>query len=148
MEILGIGPFELIVILILALAVFGPDKLPEIGAKLGRGMRQMRKATREFSRELEKARAALDPGQEISQPLAEIKEVAQDAVALAQAARDPGQAIRDSVMRSLASPPTGPEKQETEAQPPEGAVPEAAQPEAAAAETSETAEDLPSGREA
>ncbi len=105
MEILGIGPFELIIILILALAVFGPDKLPEIGAKLGRSMRQMRKATREFSRELEKARQALDPDQEISRPLEEIKEVAKDATALAMAARDPGRAIRDSVMRELTTPP-------------------------------------------
>ena len=36
MEILGIGPMELILILIVALMVFGPDKLPQIGAKLGR----------------------------------------------------------------------------------------------------------------
>lgn len=113
MEILGIGPFELIIILILALAVFGPDKLPEIGAKLGRSMRQMRKATREFSRELEKARQALDPDQQISQPLEEIKEVAKDATALAMAARDPGRAIRDSVMRELATPPAEPARQDT-----------------------------------
>lgn len=114
MEILGIGPFELIIILILALAVFGPDKLPEIGAKLGRGMRQMRKATREFSRELEKARQALDPDQQISRPLEEIKEVAKDATALAMAVRDPGQAIRDSVMRELVTPPAEPKKQDAE----------------------------------
>ena len=36
MDILGIGPLELILILIVALMVFGPDRLPEIGAKLGR----------------------------------------------------------------------------------------------------------------
>lgn len=114
MEILGIGPFELIIILILALALFGPDKLPEFGARLGRGMRQMRKTTREFSRELEKARQALDLGQEISRPLEEIKEVAKDATALAMAARDPGRAIHDSVMRELTAPPAQPEKQDTD----------------------------------
>lgn len=70
----------------------------------------MRKATREFSRELEKARQALDPDQQISRPLEEIKEVAKDATALAMAARDPGRAIRDSVMRELAAPPAEPEK--------------------------------------
>lgn len=123
MEILGIGPFELIIILILALAVFGPDKLPEIGARLGRGMRQMRKTTRAFSRELEKARQALDPDQELSRPLEEIKEVAKDATALAMAARDPGRAIRDSVMRELTTPPAQPEKQDTDTEDERGRTP-------------------------
>jgi sec-independent protein translocase protein TatA len=31
-DIFGIGPLELILVLILALVVFGPDKLPDIGA--------------------------------------------------------------------------------------------------------------------
>lgn len=101
MDILGIGPLELIVILIVALAIFGPDRLPEIGAKLGKGMRQMRRATREFSQEIEKAREAIDPDQELSQPFQEIGGTVKSAAALAQAARNPGQAIRDSVMREL-----------------------------------------------
>lgn len=109
MEILGIGPFELLIILILALAIFGPDRLPEIGAKLGKSMRQMRRATREFSRELEKAREVLDPGQEISRPLEQMKETAREVATLAQAARDPGQAIRESVMRELAVPAAQPQ---------------------------------------
>ena len=64
MEILGIGPMELVLILIVALMVFGPDKLPQIGAKLGRGMREMRKATRAISEEINATRDAVDrPGQ-------------------------------------------------------------------------------------
>ncbi len=110
MDILGIGPLELLVILILALVIFGPDKLPEIGAKFGKSMHQMRKATREFSQEIEKARQALDPDQEISGTLQEIggaaKDVAASAGALAQASRNPGQAIRDSVMHELKTQPT------------------------------------------
>ncbi len=107
MDILGIGPLELIVILIVALAVFGPDKLPEIGAKLGKGMRQMRHATREFSKEIEKAREVLDPDAEISESLKEIGGAVKGTAALAQATRNPGQAIRDSVMRELKSEPSG-----------------------------------------
>jgi len=137
--------------LILALMVFGPDKLPEIGAKLGRSMRQMRKATREFSRELEKARTALDPGQEISRPLEEIKEAATDAAALAQAVRDPGRAIRDSVMRQLATPASEPEAPEAEPTPPAAAQAETA--DSARADTPpatppETTDNPTSGREA
>jgi sec-independent protein translocase protein TatA len=40
----GIGATELIVILVVALVVFGPGKLPEIGGALGRGIRDFRKA--------------------------------------------------------------------------------------------------------
>lgn len=40
----GIGAPELIVILIIALVVFGPGKLPEIGSALGKGVRDFRKA--------------------------------------------------------------------------------------------------------
>jgi sec-independent protein translocase protein TatA len=40
----GMGATELIVILVVALLVFGPRKLPEIGGALGRGIRDFRKA--------------------------------------------------------------------------------------------------------
>ncbi len=49
MELFGIGPMELILVLFLAMLVFGPDRLPEMGARLGKGLRSMRRATREFS---------------------------------------------------------------------------------------------------
>ena len=41
----GIGGPELIVILVIALIVLGPNKLPEIARTLGRGMNEFRKAT-------------------------------------------------------------------------------------------------------
>lgn len=40
----GLGFPELIVILVVALLIFGPGKLPEIGSALGRGIRDFRKA--------------------------------------------------------------------------------------------------------
>ncbi len=40
----GIGAPELIVILVIALIVFGPGKLPEIGSALGKGVRDFKKA--------------------------------------------------------------------------------------------------------
>lgn len=36
---------ELILILVIALVVFGPGKLPEVGKALGRGIQEFRKAT-------------------------------------------------------------------------------------------------------
>ncbi len=48
----SIGVPELILILILALIIFGPRKLPEIGKALGNGIREFRNATRKLSAEL------------------------------------------------------------------------------------------------
>ena len=41
---LGLGVPELVIILIVALIVFGPGKLPEIGSALGRGIRDFKKS--------------------------------------------------------------------------------------------------------
>ncbi len=38
-----IGPLEILVIFIVALVVFGPSKLPEIGRQVGRGFHEFRK---------------------------------------------------------------------------------------------------------
>ncbi len=37
-----IGPMELVVVLIIALVVVGPKKLPELGRSLGGGMREFK----------------------------------------------------------------------------------------------------------
>lgn len=37
-------PMHLLIILVIALVVFGPGKLPELGAGLGKGIREFRKA--------------------------------------------------------------------------------------------------------
>jgi sec-independent protein translocase protein TatA len=38
----NIGPMELIVVLVIALVVLGPKKLPEVGRSLGKGMREFK----------------------------------------------------------------------------------------------------------
>ena len=45
---LDIGIQELLVIMVLALLIFGPDKLPDLGRRLGRAMREFRRASDEF----------------------------------------------------------------------------------------------------
>lgn len=47
---MGIGPLELILILILAFLFFGPEKLPGIAAKAGKLYRNFRKASFDLSR--------------------------------------------------------------------------------------------------
>lgn len=38
----NIGPMELIIVLVIALVILGPKKLPEMGRSVGRGMREFK----------------------------------------------------------------------------------------------------------
>ncbi len=46
------GTPELAVIFVLVLILFGPDKIPELARQLGKGMREIRKASNEFKRQM------------------------------------------------------------------------------------------------
>jgi TatA/E family protein of Tat protein translocase len=52
---LGMGPMELVLIMVLALIVFGPGKLPEIAGQMGKMVRDFRNATSDMSSEFNKA---------------------------------------------------------------------------------------------
>jgi Tat protein translocase TatB subunit len=54
MEFFGVGAGELLLILVLALIIWGPGKLPEIARTLGRATRVLKKATRDFTAEVTK----------------------------------------------------------------------------------------------
>jgi sec-independent protein translocase protein TatA len=51
----SIGFPELIVILVLALIIFGPGKLPQVGKALGRGINEFKKATKDVQKEINEA---------------------------------------------------------------------------------------------
>lgn len=51
MNFLGMGPMELLLILVLGLIVFGPGKLPEVMGQVGKAVRDFRRATSELSEE-------------------------------------------------------------------------------------------------
>ncbi len=38
----GIGPLEIIIVLVIVLLIFGPKRLPDLGRSLGRGMREFK----------------------------------------------------------------------------------------------------------
>jgi TatA/E family protein of Tat protein translocase len=50
--VFGIGAPELLIILVVALLVLGPKRLPEIARSLGKGMAEFRRASNEFTRTL------------------------------------------------------------------------------------------------
>lgn len=49
----GIGTPGLIVILLVAVLLFGPKKLPELGASIGKTIKEFKKASREITNEAE-----------------------------------------------------------------------------------------------
>lgn len=54
MNIFGIGIPEMVVILVIALLVFGPKKLPEIGSSLGKAIKGFQSAARDFENEFQR----------------------------------------------------------------------------------------------
>jgi TatA/E family protein of Tat protein translocase len=50
----GLGFGEIVIILVLALILFGPKKLPEVAKQLGKGMRDFQKATEDLKGQFEK----------------------------------------------------------------------------------------------
>jgi sec-independent protein translocase protein TatB len=57
MNILGVGPAELVLIFVIALIFFGPGRLPELARTLGKAMGELRRmsaeVTAEFTKELQ-----------------------------------------------------------------------------------------------
>ncbi|CAN5691420.1 twin-arginine translocase TatA/TatE family subunit [soil metagenome] len=63
----NVGPLELIIVLVIALIVLGPKKLPEMGRSVGRGMREFKSAI------------STDPDDDNDKPAADDKQVARGA---------------------------------------------------------------------
>jgi sec-independent protein translocase protein TatA len=51
--VLGIGPYELILVLVIVIVLFGARRLPEIGAGLGKGIRSFKDALSDGKKEIE-----------------------------------------------------------------------------------------------
>ena len=49
----GIGIQELVIILVVALIVLGPKRIPEIARSLGRGLAEFRRTTEEVRQEID-----------------------------------------------------------------------------------------------
>ncbi len=66
----ALQPMHLIIILVIALVVFGPSKLPELGASLGKGIREFRKTTDEFREVKEEVASAVSLEPTVKKPIA------------------------------------------------------------------------------
>lgn len=77
----NIGITELIVILILALLVVGPERLPEMGRKLAKTLRDVRKAYENLTKDLGPELMSIQQAtQELRESVQSVKNIPQDAV--------------------------------------------------------------------
>ncbi|MFD1885953.1 twin-arginine translocase TatA/TatE family subunit [Paenibacillus wenxiniae] len=66
---MGIGPTGFILLIILALILFGPNKLPELGRAVGRTFREFKEGTRDMMKEEDqKTKAPVEPVQSTPLP--------------------------------------------------------------------------------
>jgi sec-independent protein translocase protein TatA len=73
---LGLGPMELAIILVIVLVIFGAKRVPEIGASFGKGIRDFKRALNDTENTIRQSDAKpaerLNPGSvEAAQPMRE-----------------------------------------------------------------------------
>ncbi len=103
----SIGMPELILIFVVALLVFGPKKLPELGKSLGRGLAEFKKASEDLKKTIE------DEIEQGKQEAASVKQQVNEVRASVQAAvpvvsTPPAAAAEATVPRTEPQPPIRP----------------------------------------
>jgi sec-independent protein translocase protein TatB len=88
----GMGMGELLLILVVALLVVGPDKLPNAARAIGKGIRDFRKHTQELQ-------STLEQDEKLGEAVRELKSALRD---------DPLRAVRQAAPRPPPTPPASP----------------------------------------
>ena len=69
----GLGLPEIIVIFVIALVIFGPKKLPDLGKALGRGIAEFKKASQDVKESFESEVRATERSLELDKLKAEVE---------------------------------------------------------------------------
>ncbi|MBI3980142.1 MAG: twin-arginine translocase TatA/TatE family subunit [Chloroflexi bacterium] len=119
MGVFGIGPMELILVLIVALVVFGPQRLPEMAAGVGRAVREFRKMSAELTAEVSKVTEELTEIQKtVTHEVQEVKQAATITLDLnSPASHSPAPAVATSSTPAEYPPITGSTSTPVEYQP-------------------------------
>jgi sec-independent protein translocase protein TatA len=98
MNIFGIGLPEMILIMLVALLIFGPKKLPEIGRSMGKAIKGFQDASREFEsefkREADRLEQTVSP---VTQTSAEVTSAATPVVTTSPAEIKSSDAVKEVV---------------------------------------------------
>lgn len=113
MDLFGVGPVELIVILVLALILFGPERLPEMAAKAGRTVRQLREISQAFTEEFQR---------EVAQA-GELKETTEMLQREVEALKQEANVLRGEIVEVVEALEPAPEDASAEAEPKAEAIP-------------------------
>jgi TatA/E family protein of Tat protein translocase len=101
----NIGAPELIIILVIALLIIGPGKLPDVGSALGKSIREFRKASTDIQESVKVDATPLPPQAASAQPAPTPTATAQAAaVAAAPAAAPAVEAAAPAVAELAAAP--------------------------------------------
>ena len=76
--ILFIGGWEILVVMVIVLMLFGAKKIPEIARGLGKGIREFKKITSEIKTEFEKETEVLDDLKNIKDDITTNSDIAKD----------------------------------------------------------------------
>ncbi len=120
---LNIGPPELLLIFVIALVIVGPQRLPELGRTIGKGLREFRKMQDEV-----KDLVNTGMGDDLKQTTAELRRTASDL----KSATDVRSAFRNDAPRTRPHTPSGEPAAPARAAPSVAPEPDAPAPEAPA----------------
>ena len=143
MEFLGVGPAELLLILVIALIVVGPERLPEIARTIAKTLNNLRAMSQSLTAEWQQELAAVNDikagAEELKQSLAEPFKAAQ--ADLQQSVTEPLKEAQTDVRRAFSQPLASPANTAAaDAAPPIPAAPSPTEPPATeAAEPPSTA---------
>lgn len=95
MTFFGMGPFEILVILVVALLVFGPDKLPQVARQVGGLVRDFRRLTSNLTAEFEAV------SQEFSSEFSELRAATQELQAELRGVQQDLRGVQGDLQREL-----------------------------------------------
>lgn len=108
-----IGPWEIAIVLVLALLIFGPRKLPDLGASLGKSIRGFKKGLKDAEDEV---KATVAEARDVSDSKAEASTTTATLAAPVATAEPPAAPV------TTAEPPTMPADSPAPSAPPAGAA--------------------------
>src|SRR5579859_1508376 len=92
-QLANLGMADSIILMVLALVVFGPRRLPQIGRQIGKLMFEFRKASNDFKFQMEEELRAAEDGERRRKEEAERLRVAALAAASQQSVSAPAQSV-------------------------------------------------------